>query len=307
MSTRRAGGFRFDHGAQYFTARDARFRAEVGAWRSAGVVEPWNGRIAVVNRGEIGSTDDATERYVGVPGMNEVCRHLAVGLDVLPDTLVVHLDRYEWAWRLTADDGTDLGRFDAVVVTAPGPQTAALLTDAAPGLSERVAGVEMAPCWAVMVGFGESIELGFDGAFVYDSPLSWVARNTSKPGRPSDESWVLHGSPEWSAEHLELDAEIAAHRLTDAFRHAVGRDLPAPVHLVAHRWRFALPIRPLPEPCLFDRELALAACGDWAGGPRVEGAYLSGCAAAARLLESRAGPACRRAEGPCLDLKTERT
>jgi hypothetical protein len=101
---------------------------------------------------------------------------------------------------------------------------------------------------------------------------------------------VLHGSPEWSDAHLELDAEIAAHRLADAFADAVGRELPRPDHLVAHRWRFALPTEPLPEPCLFDPELAIAACGDWAGGPRVEGAYLSGCAAAGRLLGLRPGP-----------------
>ena len=68
---------------------------------------------------------------------------------------------------------------------------------------------------------------------------------------------------------------------------AVGRDLPPPTSLTAHRWRFALPVNPLAEPCLFDPERALAACGDWAGGPRVEGAFLSGCAAAERLIELR--------------------
>ena len=284
MSTRHAGALCFDHGAQYFTTRDARFQAEVRAWQSVGLVEAWNGRIAVLDNTKVGWVDPAAERYVGVPGMDALCRNLAADLEVSYGARVVRLDRRDGGWRLETDAGADVGPFDAVVVSAPAPQTAAVLADVAPGLAERAASVEMAPCWAVMVRFGQSTELGFDGAFVHDSPLSWIARNSSKPGRPSDESWVLHGSPEWSAEHLELDSEIAAHRLTDAFRRAVGRDLPAPDHLVAHRWRFALPVRPLPEPCLVDPELALAACGDWAGGPRVEGAFLSGCATAARLL-----------------------
>jgi len=47
----------------------------------------------------------------------------------------------------------------------------------------------------------------------------------------------------------------------------------------------------LPESCLFDAVLAIAACGDWVRGPRVEGNYLSGCAAAGRLLGLRLGPA----------------
>ena len=39
------------------------------------------------------------------------------------------------------------------------------------------------------------------------------------------------------------------------------------------------------EPCVIDPKLQLAACGDWCGGPRVEGAYLSGLMLAERLLD----------------------
>ncbi len=42
------------------------------------------------------------------------------------------------------------------------------------------------------------------------------------------------------------------------------------------------------QPYLFDPDLAIGACGDWCGGPRVEGAFLSGLALAERIL-SRAG------------------
>ena len=41
---------------------------------------------------------------------------------------------------------------------------------------------------------------------------------------------------------------------------------------------------PLTEACLFDRGRPVVVCGDWCGGPRVEGAYLSGAAAAGRIL-----------------------
>jgi predicted NAD/FAD-dependent oxidoreductase len=112
-----------------------------------------------------------------------------------------------------------------------------------------------------------------------------VARDASKPRRPEAETWILHGAPDWSREHLEDPADLVAERLLDAFAAATGSVRPSPDHLNAHRWRFALPMEPLPEPCLVDRDHGLAACGDWCGGPRVEGAFLSGRAAADELLQ----------------------
>ena len=44
MSTRYAGDYEFDHGAQYFTARDPRFQDAVEAAIEQGVVAPWDGR-----------------------------------------------------------------------------------------------------------------------------------------------------------------------------------------------------------------------------------------------------------------------
>jgi len=100
---------------------------------------------------------------------------------------------------------------------------------------------------------------------------------------------------------LELSREDVAPLLVEALRQAAGElGNPAlagdPEHLSAHRWRYALPTEPLPEPCLFDPRLQLAAAGDWCGGPRVEGAFLSGCAAAGRILSLR--PVDDRREAP---------
>ena len=45
LSTRRmatpSGDARFDHGAQYFTARDPDFRWQVADWEGAGLAAPW--------------------------------------------------------------------------------------------------------------------------------------------------------------------------------------------------------------------------------------------------------------------------
>ena len=199
-------------------------------------------------------------------------------------TRVESLGREADAWVLKDGDGGDLGRFDLVVVSAPAPQTGALLQPWSPVLAATAASVEMAPCWAVMVTFPDPLNLDFDGAFVNDSAISWVARNSSKPDRPGCDSWVIHASTEWSTANLEMEPDPAAESLFREFADLFGTRSERPEHLTAHRWRYALPQDPLAEPFLFDQALGLAACGDWCGGPRVEGAFLSGLTTAEALI-----------------------
>lgn len=285
-STRREGALAFDHGAQYFTVRDPEFRSIVDGWRKLGVAVRWCGRVSVLGDGGGGAAGAEVERWVGVPGMSALGRQLAAGLDVRYGTRVAALAREGDGWRLGGEDGAELGRFQAVVVSAPPAQTAALLEAVSPALATRAAGVAMAPCWAVMAAFESSLELPFGGAFVRGrSPLSWVACDSSKPGRRADaETWVLHAAPGWSEAHLEDQPELVAAALLGAFGEALARRVDRPGHLRAHRWRYALPLADIEERCLMDESGSIVVCGDWCGGPRIEGAVLSGLAAARVLV-----------------------
>ncbi|QAT86920.1 FAD dependent oxidoreductase [Corallococcus coralloides] len=281
LSTRRsAEGGAFDHGAQYFTARDPLFRALVDAWVADGVAAEWRGRVGTLTRGTVTPAKEAV-RYVGVPGMSAVAKALADGLDVRTGVRVERVAREGQAWRLTAETGQDLGLAEVVVAAVPAPQAVPLLAGA-PALAAQAGTARMSPCWAVMARFGAPVAVELEGAFVEDSALSWVARDTSKPGRTAGERWVLHGTPEFSAAHLEETPEAMAPKLVEAFGQALGRDVRA-VEAVAHRWRFAMPSPPLESSALYDAALGLGACGDWCAGSRVEGAFLSGVALARRI------------------------
>ena len=144
----------------------------------------------------------------------------------------------------------------------------------------------MRECWAVMIATSDPLGLSYDGAFVQNSPLSWIARNNSKPARDGEpETWVIHASPEWSHNHIELAPEKVEELLFAEFAKATATSNVGLEYRAAHRWRFALPTEPLVESCLFDADLQLGACGDWCAGPRVEGAFLSGLAIAERLIK----------------------
>lgn len=291
MATRRtADGLQFDHGAQYFTSRDERFTRHVQSWVQDGLVQPWHGRIVQLNRGRVVAEKNDTTRYVPIPSMNALAKSLAEDLPITLETPVKRLVSLEHdgrqGWRLQGDSEQDLGVFDLVIVNCPPPQAVALLQDHSP-IANTIAEVEMLPCWASMIQLNaRDSRIPFDAAFVDDSPLSWICRNDTKPGRATqpEACWVLHASSLWSKEHLETDTAAVESLMHQAFCDAVGISINKIVSVGTHRWRYAIPATVLSLPSLWDSTQRLGACGDWCGGPRIEGAYLSGAAMAGDVL-----------------------
>jgi hypothetical protein len=200
----------------------------------------------------------------------------------------------EGQWRLSDDTGASLGAFDALVVALPAPQAQALLADAAPQLAARAAAAAFAPAWAVMLGFAAEPALPYDGLFFAGGPLAWAARNSAKPGRRGH-TWVIHAAPAWTRDHLEAPGEQVAELLCGELAARTGIDLDGLVSRTAHRWLYSLVERPLDVGALWEGERRLAVCGDWCQGARIEGAYLSGQAAAGHLLRALARQAWREA------------
>ncbi|HIC79370.1 MAG TPA: FAD-binding protein [Kiloniellaceae bacterium] len=280
LATRRAEDNRtFDHGAQYITARDPGFRAVLENLRQAGNADLWRPRLApgMEGRGE--------DWMVGAPAMNALVRPLAEGLDVRLQSQVTALRRASRGWRLEGVEDESDPLYDAVVCAVPAPQAQTLAAGEA-ALAEHLAAVRIAPCWALMVLFSGSFDPGFDACRPDGEALAWIARNASKPGRAAGrDAWVVHASPDWSSENLELEREETAARIVALLPGAFGRDLPPVDHAVAHRWRYALTTTPLGRPYLASEDGSLLIGGDWCLGARVECAYESGEAMAAAVLQ----------------------
>ncbi len=101
MSTRRADDWQCDHGAQYFTARDPAFRAEVQRWIAAGAAAMWEPRLRVyAGPGAANWTPhvSSVERFVGTPGMTAPGRLLARGLQVHTEVCITGLRRDAVQW-----------------------------------------------------------------------------------------------------------------------------------------------------------------------------------------------------------------
>ena len=283
-NTREHGERRFDHGAQYFTVHGEVVASWLAEWREAGVVAKWAGDLVYIDGGGISPAQPAT-RYVGVPGMVDLALHMAQGVDVRSGIRIEALHRADGAWSLEAEDGEEWSGFDHVIVAVPAPQAAPLLAGS-PALAAAARAVTMEPCWSAMLSFSEPLELGFDAAFVRTGQLSWVARDSSKPGRPPGEAWVVHFNGDWSRHHWQTEPDRVAELAEEALRHRFP-SVPEATFSRAHRWGYALAPK-AGEGILYDDASRLGACGDWCVGGRVEGALTSGLEIARRITRESA-------------------
>ena len=249
-------------------------------WVADGVVAPWAGRIGdwsvsgVVEREE-------TPRWVGTPRMSALTRYLSADLVVVPSCRVVGLHRADERWTLESDNGETHGPFDAVILTCPGPQAAAL----APAHSEvhrRASALEYSPCWAAMITVGDAVHAGLDGYMCDHAVAAWIAHDSSKPGRPLPGRWVVHAQAAWSTAYEEAEPVDVEGALGSAFTEVVGLAVDT---IQVHRWRYAL-AQPATGPSMvFEGGLSLGLCGDALTGGTVESAWQS----AVDLVECMAG------------------
>lgn len=293
MATRYAGPFEFDHGAQYFTVRSEAFRAALDPFLASGLVQAWAGRVVRLKPGT--APEDApadADRYVAVPRMNALVKAMADGLDLRPGVQVAKLDRCADGWHLLDAEGTAFGPFDWVVSSAPSVQAAAL---APPGFSgaEALRSVRMRGNFTLMLGFEETLEPGWEGAFVDDNPLGWIAVNSAKPGRPGATSLVVQSANDWAEAHLEDDPERVKAAMIREVKVLTGIDAGRAVHSALHRWRYADVPTPAGAPFLMDEVLRFAACGDWCLKGRVEAAFTSGTGLAGALKSAPRGGSVR--------------
>ncbi|MDA3963281.1 MAG: FAD-dependent oxidoreductase [Planctomycetota bacterium] len=274
MAARRIEPGTIDHGAQYFTAIDPAFRHAMGSWSQAGVVAVWSPRLAHVDHdGRLSPKRETHTRFVGTPRMSAITRHLARGLALRSGHRITALSGEARQWHLHDANHDSFGPFDQVYLALPGPQAQELLEVS--GLDSTPLGhSHTAPCWAGMFAFDAPLAVSWDAADCEYGPVSWLARNTSKPGRGRRESWIVHANASWSQAMLEHKPSEILPLLRQALAEIAG-PLPAETHAAAHRWRYARVLTPAPAPYLHDSALGLGACGDWGHAAKVEGAWLS--------------------------------
>ena len=284
LATRRIGGARLDHGAQFFTVRTDDFGQMAARAERDGVVHEWC-------RG-FSADGDGYPRYAARDGLNRLGKYLAKGLDVTLDMRIRTARVSGRLWELSA--AKDRLVADALVLTAPMPQNLALLDaggiELETELRSRLAAVAYHPTLALLVALDGPPALPPPGGVqLSEGPFGFIADNKAK-GASREHAVTLHVTHALSTRLWDDDPEAVRSELLDLARPWLGEAEPTEVQL--KRWRYAQPVAPATHE--FEATVTggapLVFAGDAFAGAKVEGAYRSGCAAAAHLRSVLADP-----------------
>ena len=286
LATRRIGDATIDHGAQFITTHTSEFAELVERLVGEHVVAPWfRGRV-----GPDGVSDsDGHTRFRGSVSMNAIAKSLAIGLDVRTASQVAALRQNGESWEVALVDGSELVA-DAVIATSPVPQTIALLQNGEVTLAAKdeaaLEAIEYDPCLAFMAVLDGPSGLAEPGAInPVDGPIDWVADNYLK-GISAVPAVTIHATPEFSRAQWDASDEVITEALLDA---AQLESSVISGSIQIQRWRYARPSVEHPERFLQLSGVPPFVCaGDAFGGAKVEGAALSG-AAAAEAIENALG------------------
>lgn len=185
-------------------------------------------------------------------------RLLLEGIEAHYQASVARIERTGERWRLRDADGVLLAEATRLALTAPAPQSAALLAEVHPAWSQRLQALRWRPNWSLLLALPADREPPD-----WSAAGDWLVRVQEQTdvsveaGSAAARRWVLQLTDAASEALLEARPEA----VLEALHERLGTR-PDWSHAAAHRWRFARVVAPLPEPLLLDDALQLAVCGD---------------------------------------------
>ncbi|MBY0428615.1 MAG: hypothetical protein K2Q32_05290 [Alphaproteobacteria bacterium] len=207
--------------------------------------------------------------------MNSFCKKLSEGLVINLGCEIAPLATKQTdGWHLKDKDGKDLGVFDLVISTAPPVQTLKLfaqqIPESAPFTNRPLQG-----CYTLMLGFNTPWNKSWIAAKVHDSPIEWIAINSTKPARNSNVTCiVVHSNNAWAEQHIDDDQKYVEDYLKSQFE-LIKNIKCAADYVSLHRWRYALLNEEEAVAPYFDGKSGLASTGDWCTASRIEDVWRS--------------------------------
>ena len=279
LATRRIKEGVFDYGAQYFSVNNPQFQKWVDEWLQAGIIKEWCQQFS--------PEEDTKPRYRGVVSNRAIAKYLARDLNAYTSTKVTEVSYQDTQWFIKTEKGICY-QGEMLIMTPPVPQTLALLENSnitiPVDIQNSLEQITYYQCIAVLALLSKPSKIPSPGGISLETePLVWIGDNYQK-GISPHYAVTLHATPQFSETHYSSNDETIANLLFKAASDWLNDSV---IEYQVHRWRYSLPRTFYHQPYCALSELPLVIAGDAFVAPKIEGAVLSGIAAADYALRNQ--------------------
>jgi predicted NAD/FAD-dependent oxidoreductase len=224
------------------------------------------------------------KHYVFNRKMNGACQEWSKNATLHTNNLISQI-RYlaGQGWQLKSNEIWQTELFDKVVLTAPWPQSQALIEQSElpiklPDFSQR-----WTSCWSIALKLDQLVASDVDLMYLKNQSIQTLVRDSVKPLRPQvltsvagskAEIWVVQLANKLSDELGKSGKEKAISIATKDFCELFNLPVKSVSNSYGHYWRYARPkhgVKPLG--ILSDQEHGVYIGGDWSFGASIESAY----------------------------------
>ncbi len=261
----------FNHGAQYFTAKTESFSNILIKANSDESLKKWK----IYNNYDV---------YVGNPNMRSFIHWFSKGINFIKNTEIINIkyDKKNKFFYLRSIDKEF--KADALIITAPAPQTAKLIYNIDKNFSSKIDCVEYNPCWTVMLKFKTNLKFSF--LKTKNSNISFAVSEGFKLRDKNQNLITIHSNEVFANLNLYKKKEVVENLLINEFITEFRFNKKDIELIKSHRWLYSKVKKPIEKGTPFiSKTLPFSVAGDWhpgiydnneGNGTRAEDAFLSG-------------------------------
>jgi renalase len=224
------------------------------------------------------------EYYVFNSKMNAACRYWTKNANVQSNNLISQI-RYivGKGWQLKSNGVWQAELFDKVVLTAPWPQSQALIEQSELSMKLPDFSQSWTSCWSIALKLDQLVASGIDLVYLKEQSIRTLVRDSGKPLRPQtfdadtgrkSEIWVAQLTNKLSDDLGKEGKDKAISIATKGMCELFDVPIKSVLNTYGHYWRYARPREgQKPLGILNQQKYGLYAGGDWSFGTTIESAH----------------------------------
>ena len=264
----------FDHGVQYISPKDIKFKKFVNNLISKKILKKWKGKHIFL-KGDI-KEDKKHIKIIGKHGNNAISKYLLKNINCYFNSEVIKISHSNRVWEIHFFDGSKK-LYKSIILTCPFPQLKKLSKKYIKHsfINQKI---KMDANITIMMAV-KKVRSKISSYFFSDPVLGWAAHENSKKRFKSDyDLWTLQSTHKWANKVInnnKINKLRNAKILIDKFFKLTGFKKNKAFHVQNHGWKYAFNSKPLKIKSYWNSSLRIGVCADWFVGSRLESGWLS--------------------------------